>query len=170
MRPSGDKITKSKGTHPYKKGPYKSPTTQGRVLAKRLLGQSAREIAQSEGINRETVHRILTQSEMHAAIIEGRRQFTELIPLALAVYKRALEQDKDPYAVNVAKDVLSGGQVSIPRTEAFLETKEVESDRSAEDQFYRAMHGHWPEEECHCGGGEPGGGKTGELNTKKGKV
>jgi predicted transcriptional regulator len=136
---------------PYKRGPYKSPATQGRILGKALVGMSGREIARSEGVNRDTVKRILTQSEMHEAIIEGRRRFTELIPLALEVYRRTLKEAKGPYATSVAKDVLSGGQVSVPRTEALLESKEVESDRSTEDLFFKALHGHWPEEECHCG-------------------
>jgi hypothetical protein len=135
---------------PYKRGPYKSPATQGRILGKALVGMSQRQIAESENVNRDTVRRILTQSEMRDAILEGRREFVALVPLALAVYKRNLEKGEGPQAVNVAKDVLAGGQISIPKSESVVETVEIESGRSMEDQFYRALHNHWPEEECHC--------------------
>lgn len=155
-----------KGEGAYLKGPYKSGSQQGRVLAKRLLGQSKRKIAQSEGIDRETVGRILSQEDMKAAILDARKKFVGLLPKALIVYELALDAQKGQHAMAAARHILEGSQTAVPKTESLIEMSGAEGDRSTEDQFFRALHNHWPEEPCHC---NDGGGKTGD-NTKKGKV
>lgn len=135
----------------YQRGPYKSAATQGRVLAKRLLGQSKRKIAESEGIHRETVARILSMEDMKNAILDARKKFVGLLPLAIEVYCTALEKREGKAAMDAARHVIDGSQTAVPKTESLIEMTGAEDGRSTEDQFFHALHSHWPEEPCHCG-------------------
>ncbi|MGD1157517.1 MAG: hypothetical protein ABSA41_17055 [Terriglobia bacterium] len=140
-----------KGPRSYSRGPYKNPSVQGRILAKALLGQSKRQIGQSEKISRATVSRILSMEDMKNAILDARKKFVGLLPLAIEVYYTALEKREGKAAMDAARHVIDGSQTAVPKTESLVEMAGAEGGRSVEDLFYRALHNHFPEEECHCG-------------------
>ena len=60
-----------------------------------MNGQSNREIAKAEAIDRSTVGRILSQQEVVHMIAEGQSQLLSLVPRAIEVCKEAMESDDE---------------------------------------------------------------------------
>jgi hypothetical protein len=87
---------------------------QGRVITRRLGGQSIRRIAREEGIDRKTVDRILTQREVVEMIAQYRQRLLSLVPEAIDVYRDALSSDDERIRVTVANKLVEGLQV-MPR-------------------------------------------------------
>jgi len=67
----------------------KPPQVQQAVIAKRLHGESKRKIARDLQMGRETVDRILSESQVEAAVAQGRSQLIEMVPKALQLIQRA---------------------------------------------------------------------------------
>jgi len=84
------KPAKHRQKPPKKRGPYTPPPVQVRVVAKHLTGRSNCEIARQEGIDRGTVGRILSQTEVIQQIARYQAQLLNLVPEAINVYKLAL--------------------------------------------------------------------------------
>ena len=126
-----------------------SPATQAVVLAKKIEGKSNRQIAREAGIHRETVAKILSQEEFRAAILEGRSRLIALIPASIQVYEDVLNGRRSKDKVAVARHVLDGTQVMIPRSERIHHTsfeEEAEKRTTAELEF-AAKQGRWPTDE-----------------------
>jgi hypothetical protein len=69
----------------------KSPQVQQAVIAKRLQGESKRKIARDLEMGRDTVDRILSESQVEAAVAQGRTQLVELVPKAIQLIQRAID-------------------------------------------------------------------------------
>ncbi len=149
-----EKAPKGTKTKPTKRGLYTSATQQAVVMAKSLVGMSQREIAESEGLHRRTVKRILSQQEFREAVQEGRSRFFGLIPKALEVYEKELgnkRRTKEKFAI--ARHVVDGTQVAVPRAEQAQGSIESEIHERSEAELEFAMRfKRWPtqeELECH---------------------
>ena len=119
------------------------------VLARKLVGQSEREIARSEKMGRNTVARILSQEEFQKAVLEGRTRVIELIQKAIRAYRKILDAKRHRDKAQVARHILDGTQVMIPRSEQVQHTsfeEEAEKRTTAELQF-AAKQGRWPTDE-----------------------
>jgi len=87
---------------------YTPKAVQIRVMARHVAGESNRQIAIQEGLDRETVHRILTQQELVELIAEQQTQLLLLGSKAIAVYQEALECQDLGIAVATATKILEG--------------------------------------------------------------
>jgi hypothetical protein len=70
----------------------KSPQVQQAVIAKRLQGESKHKIARDLEMGRDTVDRIQNESQVEAAVAQGRTQLAELVPKAIQLIQRAIDQ------------------------------------------------------------------------------
>lgn len=70
---------------PKKRGPYTPPPVQVRVVAGHVNDKSNREVARQEGIDRGTVGRILSQTEVIQQIARYQAQLLNLVPEAINV-------------------------------------------------------------------------------------
>jgi hypothetical protein len=89
------KTAKSLRTPPQKRGPYTPEPKRLRVISRHMAGESARRIASAEGIDRETVARILTQEDAVDCINRCRSQLLLLMPKVLRAVEELLNCD-DP--------------------------------------------------------------------------
>jgi hypothetical protein len=69
---------------PKSRGLYTPEPVRGRVLARHMNGESNREIARIEGIDRETVGRILSQQEVVNLIAQNQARLLSLVPKAIS--------------------------------------------------------------------------------------
>jgi transposase-like protein len=128
------------------KNPYTPTAKQAAVMALGIAGKSKVQIAREVGLNRETVTRILSQSE-YTNIIEGLRSkiASNLTP---AVYKSLEKLIKKAHAPTVMQ-TLFGLKVLSQRHER--EVSETVPQRDYADtkvKFYYNF-GRWPtKEEC----------------------
>jgi len=87
------------------------------------------------GADRETVSRVLSQSEVQAFLDAYRDQYRELVPLALDLLRHELSivprrgKHANPDALKVAIEITKGAQVAVPRSQGELE---VRRDRFSE--------------------------------------
>jgi len=89
------KPAKSRRMPPITQKLYTPEPVRGRVIALHVSGQSNRRIASTEGIDRETVSRILSQQEAVDLIGRYRSQLLGMMPKALQAVEDALSCD-DP--------------------------------------------------------------------------
>jgi len=87
---------------------------QGRVIARHFNGQSNRDIAAEEDLDRDTVSRILSQEEVARLRAQYQSRLLNMIPKAIGVYKDALGSDDERVRLAAATKLLEGFQV-IPR-------------------------------------------------------
>ena len=93
---------------------YKPPAVRTRIIVKKIAGKSNRQIAREEGIDRETVGRILSDPEYRQILNVHRQEILALVPKAIAAYHAALDARKvTPERVRAASDVLHGTQVFV---------------------------------------------------------
>ena len=96
---------------------------QERVIARHVAGQSDREIAREEGLDRETVKRIRTQEEVLEMICRMQSEVRALGPEAILVFKKALASDDLKIALRPAERILEAngalpkGGVELPQPE-----------------------------------------------------
>src|SRR5579863_324351 len=82
------------------------------VISKRLQGESKRQISRDLEIHRQTVDTILDESQVEASLAQWRRDYLQLVPKALFIVTRMLEEaqsvpvDKDLFGA--ALQVLKG--------------------------------------------------------------
>jgi hypothetical protein len=90
------------------------------VVAKRLQGESKRQISRDLGIHRETVDNILDESQVEASLAQWRRDYLQLVPKALAIVTRMLDEAQagpvDKELFGAALQVLKGTGVHEERT------------------------------------------------------
>lgn len=90
------------------------------VVAKRLQGESKRQISRDLSIHRETVDNILDESQVEASLAQWKRDYLQLVPKALAIVTRMLDDaqtgpvDRDLFGA--ALQVLKGTGVHEERT------------------------------------------------------
>jgi hypothetical protein len=105
------KTSKPSQKPPKKRGPYTPAPVRSRVIARHINGQSNRDIAIVEGIDRDTVGRILSQREVVQMIAQHQARLLRMVPKAIEVYDKALESDDERVRVAAATKVLEGLQV-----------------------------------------------------------
>jgi hypothetical protein len=101
-----------------------------RVVALHMKGQSNREIANVEHIDRETVGRILSQQEAVEMISRQRSRLQCMADKALTVVEQALDSDDPrvavPVAVKIIENVLPKGPL-VDRSDEQKKSPEAES-------------------------------------------
>jgi len=80
-------------------------------VARHIRGQSNRQIAREEGIDRETVGRVLRQPEITQLIARYRSQLLSMVPKAIGAYDEALDSDDLRLKAATATKLLEGFQV-----------------------------------------------------------
>ena len=84
-----------------------------RVMQLYALGKNQTQIAREEGLNRETVHKIVNSSEMGEFIEEMRSSFRGLSELAIEALRASLEQ-RGKEAIEIAWRVLESNGIIPP--------------------------------------------------------
>jgi len=116
----------------------KAPQVQQAVIAKRLQGDSKRQIARDLDVNRRTVDRILSESQIEEAVAQGRSRLVEMVPKALQLIEIAIEQglasDEVPRnaleaALNVVKGSGTYEERSRTRGDVYVHDEYAKADR-----------------------------------------
>lgn len=111
---------------------------QQAVIAKRLQGDSKRQIARDLDVNRRTVDRILSESQIEEAVAQGRSRLVEMVPKALQLIEIAIEQglasDEVPRnaleaALNVVKGSGTYEERSRTRGDVYVHDEYAKADR-----------------------------------------
>lgn len=125
------KTTKLGQTQPRSRGLYTPEPVRGRVLVRHMNGQSKREIARVEGIDRETVSRVLSQQEFVNLVAQNQARLFSLVPKAIKVCEEALDSDDLRLATATATKFLEGMQVlgGIEQTYEFAKKASPEAER-----------------------------------------
>ena len=94
---------------------------QARIIAASLADQSQRQIAREVGADRETVSRVLSQSEVQLLLDAYRDEYRDLVPLAMTLrHESSLKPKKGRHPtsdqIRAAIEVTKGAQVAVPRT------------------------------------------------------
>jgi len=116
----------------------KSESVKRSVIAKRLQGESKRKISRDLSIHRETVDNILDESQVEASLAQWKRDYLQLVPKALSIVTRLLEDaqdgpvDKDLFGA--ALQVLKGTGVHEERTRSQNNVKISKDLTSASDE------------------------------------
>jgi hypothetical protein len=105
------KAAKSRRTPPKKRKPYTPEPVRGRVIARHMTGQSNRQIASEEGIDRDTVGRILSNPEIAQLMAQYRSRLLLLVPKAISTYEQALDSEDERVRAGAATKLLEGLQV-----------------------------------------------------------
>jgi hypothetical protein len=119
-----------------------------------MAGQSQREIAREEGINRETVGRILSQPAFKAAIEQTQMALMDMRNDALASMRHNLKKRN----VQATLGYFKGLQVFVSRekithdgpVDELLDRADVKG-RSEQEIAYFIEHGKWPEDDPAAG-------------------
>jgi hypothetical protein len=114
----------------------KSPQSQQAVIAKRLRGDSKRQIARDLGMGRNTVDRILSESQVEAAVAQGRTQLVELVPRAIQVIAKAI--DDGLAAKDVPKSALEAAILVVKGSGAYEERSRTRGDVYIHDDYAKA--------------------------------
>ena|ERR1700676_3289611 len=101
--------------HTAKRPLYTPEVVQSRVIERSLEGASNREIAREEGIDRETVTRILSQRELVEMRAEHQSRLERLVSKALDVYEETLGCKDAQLAAATATKILEGTGVMDKR-------------------------------------------------------
>jgi predicted transcriptional regulator len=137
QKPQDEGLTRKNRSLP-KPTSRKPEATKQAVVAKRLQGESKREISRDLGIARETVDNILDESNVEAALAQWRRDYLKLVPAALGVVKRMFENnaegpvDKDLFTA--ALQVLKGTGVHEERTRSRSDVRVSQDLTNASDE------------------------------------
>ena len=87
---------------------YTPQPVQARVIERHLDGASNRKIAKEEGLDRETVSRILSQRELLELRAAQQSQLQRLVSKALKVYEELLDSPDARLAAATATKILEG--------------------------------------------------------------
>ena len=144
QRQKGPKWSKmDQGHKQTKRKLYTSQAKQDRIVARKLAGQSDREVGKAESCHRRTVARVMSQAEVQARMLGYRQKLMELVPQAIEVYQGEVEDGN----WLVAKSVLEGTQALIKKQGVIIE--EVEpfgAGRTEKELRYFARNGFWPDD------------------------
>jgi hypothetical protein len=114
----------------------KSPQVQQVVIAKRLQGESKRKIARDLQMGRDTVDRILSESQVEAAVAQGRSRLIEMVPKALQLIQRALDQGL--VADEVPKSALEAAMHVVRGSGTYEERSRTRGDMYVHDDYAHA--------------------------------
>lgn len=127
IRDMPTKVAKCRQTQPTRRGPYTPEPVRGRVVARHVTGQSNRQIASEEKIDRATVSRILSQREVAELTAQYRSRLLSMVPKAINVYEEALAS-KDLRIAGAAATKLLEGLGVLPK--GGIEQSTVEVNRA----------------------------------------
>ena len=125
---------------------------RGRVIARRIAGQSERTIAVEEGLNRKTVGRILSQPDIENALKVATSGLHRLLNKAV----NSVGANLDAHNERTTIALLTGLRVFQSKSQTQIEytnpdQKELErrglANRTLEELRYFTEHGYFPEEE-----------------------
>jgi hypothetical protein len=129
----------SKYRRPYKYEPQTGPGKRAEVVGLRLANWNKSKIAKHVGLNRQTVSRILSQSEVETVLKTYRANVMQMVPDALAGL-HVLIRELDRQAII---ETLYGSKV-------FGEKKEIDVSRTEERTYsfpkvaFFGKFGRWP--------------------------
>jgi len=99
-------------TRPERKGKMLTPkSVQDRVIARKLAGQSNRQIARQLALHHGTVGKILSQAEVQVMLNEYRQSAINLVPKAIKVCSYRLDRKDGKIAI----EILKGTQVFVTK-------------------------------------------------------
>ena len=102
---------KSHRNPPPKRRLHTPAPVRARVVAKHISGRSNRSIANEEGIDRETVTRILSQQEVKRMIAQYQSQLLSMVPRAVSAYDEVFRSDDLRLKAATATKLFEGFQV-----------------------------------------------------------
>jgi hypothetical protein len=105
------KAIKGRQNQPTERNLYTPEPVRGRVITRHISGESNRHIASEEGIDRETVGRILSQREVVEMIARCQARVLSLVPKAIAAYEEILNSDNLNLKAAIATKLLEGLQI-----------------------------------------------------------
>jgi hypothetical protein len=105
-----------------------------RIMQRHVTGESNREIARVEEVDRKTVARVVRSPEFQDHMRQQRERFYALVPAALTALQHALENNKEP---RIAYQVLTDTGV-IPSADERLSTL-TQPPRSLSDEAREAL-------------------------------
>jgi hypothetical protein len=113
---------------------------QARVTARRMHGQSIRQIAAQENISKDTVMRVLSQEET-SLFVQGYRDtiLQDYVPLAMNSLKRLLKGDDRQATI----ETLYGAKIFTQRQE-IEKVQDTQRDYSYPKVEFFAKYGRWP--------------------------
>src|SRR5437867_5200374 len=88
--PRRDSNSEAQKPPPPKRPLYTPKAKQARIIAASLAGKSQRQIAREVGADRETVRRVLSQSEVQALLDAHRDRLRSIVPNALSQFEHEL--------------------------------------------------------------------------------
>jgi hypothetical protein len=118
---------------------HKSAPVQQAVIAKRLQGESKRQIARDLGMGRNTVDRILSESQIEAAVAQGRSRLVELVPKAIQLIGLAIEQGLE--ADEVPRNALDAAINVVKGSGTYEERSRTRGDVYVHDEYAKADRG-----------------------------
>ena len=134
---------KTKWASPYKKGPTSPTAKVSTAIALAMMGQSKRKIARTLHMDRETIGRILTRSEVEMYRAQGRSIILAAIPdMAERLVELVKQNDKEMILAGLRGIGVLTQKVEIEQGE-FSEKRTYDFTRVA---FYNKF-GRWPTEE-----------------------
>jgi transposase len=118
----------------------KPESVKNAVVAKRLQGDSKRQIARDLDIHRATVDNILDESQVEEALAQCRRDYLQLAPTALNVVKKALAQATDAQEIDrdqvgTALQVLKGTGIHEERTRSRSDVRITDHTSESNEQL-----------------------------------
>jgi len=113
---------------PKKRRSYTPDPVRSRIIARHVSGQSNREIAKEEGIDRDTVSQVLSQDEVVEMMQSYRSRLLEMLPKAITVYQQLLNSKSERVRATAATKLLEGLQV-FPKGGVWPEQTVPEQDR-----------------------------------------
>jgi Helix-turn-helix domain of resolvase len=133
-------MNKDKQGHPEKCKLRTPLAKQARVTARRMQGQSIRQIATQENISKDTVMRILSKEET-SLLIRGYRDtiLQDYVPLAMNSLKNLLKRDDRQATI----ETLYGAKVLIQRQEVEAVQPPVQDYSYSRVRFF-GRYGRWP--------------------------
>lgn len=114
----------------------KAPKVQQEVIAKRLQGESKRKIARDLQMGRDTVDRILSESQIEEAVAQGRSRLVELVPKAVQLIEAAIEQGLE--ADEVPRNALEAAIHVVKGSGAYEERTRTRGDFYVHDEYAKA--------------------------------
>jgi hypothetical protein len=124
---------------PYKDKPYTSPTKRAQVVGLRLADKNQTEIAASTGLSRQTVSRILSQSEVETLLETYRTNVLQIVPDAL-LGLHVLVRELDRTAII---ETLYGSKVFSDKKEIDISRDEQRTYAFPKIAFFHKF-GRWP--------------------------
>ena len=129
-----ENAAKNRHKSPQIRRSYKPDPVRTRIIARHVAGISNREIAKEEGIDRDTVSRVLARDEVVEMMNEYRLQLLALVPQAIAAYKQLLSSKDEKVRAAAATKILEGLLI-IPKDGVFPEQTTPAQDNDQRRQL-----------------------------------